>query len=155
MSTYFNFLKKINPHLKSVRKLETHISYDLLFPDTWLITKTKSKNIEVIKNGNPTNGMVQLSFVCPINENIVTEVEDLVDNIIKSNKEREEKEKLFRSKVQELKSIFEKEKLEDLKSLKFDVDEITKLIGTNGEENNDRPRSEERVESIEDGNSKV
>ena len=35
-------------------------------------------------------------------------VSQLIDNIIKSNLEREAKDMLFRNKVQELKSIFEK-----------------------------------------------
>jgi patatin-like phospholipase/acyl hydrolase len=57
-----------------------------------------------------------------------------MDNIIRSNVEREEKEKLFKSKVQELKSIFEKENLENLKGLKFDVEELTKLLQDEPEE---------------------
>ena len=40
------------------------------------------------------------------------------------------KDMLFRNKVKELKSIFEKENLEDLKTLKFDVDEITSIINS-------------------------
>ena len=82
------------------------------------------------------------------------EIEKLIDNIIKSNREREEKEKLFRSKVQELKGIFEKQKLEDLKGLKFDVDEITSIINSNGEEDNG-PRDSKGTTTIEDSAKKV
>ena len=57
-----------------------------------------------------------------------------MDLIIKTNIEREEKERLFKSKVQELKSIFEKQDLENLKSLKFDIEELTKLIEDEPEE---------------------
>jgi len=35
--------------------------------------------------------------------------------------EREEKEKLFQSKVDELKNVFEKQSLTNLKNLKFDI----------------------------------
>ena len=49
-------------------------------------------------------------------------------NFITTNIEREEKEKLFKSKVQELKSIFENENLDNLKGLKFDMEELTKLM---------------------------
>ena len=115
--------------------------------------KTKSQVIEVVKNGNE-NGNIQLSFVCPINRVNVNEIEKLIDNIIKSNREREEKEKLFRSKVQELKGIFEKQKLEDLKGLKFDVDEITSIINSNGEEDNG-PRDSKGTTTIEDSAKKV
>jgi hypothetical protein len=153
MNTYYDFLEKIHPYLKSVRKLNTHISYDLTFSDRWVLPKTKSQVIEVVKNGNE-NGNIQLSFVCPINRVNVNEIEKLIDNIIKSNREREEKEKLFRSKVQELKGIFEKQKLEDLKGLKFDVDEITSIINSNGEEDNG-PRDSKGTTTIEDSAKKV
>ena len=52
MNTYYDFLEKIHPYLKSVRKLNTHISYDLTFSDRWVMPKTKSQVIEVVKNGN-------------------------------------------------------------------------------------------------------
>jgi hypothetical protein len=42
--------------------------------------------------------------------------------------EREEKDKLFKSKVMELKNIFEHQDLENLKSLKFDIEELTKIL---------------------------
>jgi hypothetical protein len=35
--------------------------------------------------------------------------------------EREEKERLFQSKVDELKNVFEKQSLNNLKNLKFDI----------------------------------
>jgi hypothetical protein len=48
--------------------------------------------------------------------------------VIKTNVEREEKERLFKNKVQELKQIFEKENLENLKGLKFDLEEFENLL---------------------------
>jgi|TARA_B110000305_G_scaffold123063_1_gene137875 hypothetical protein len=108
------------------------------------------KDVEVVKNGIEGD-KISLSFVCQINETSINQVEDLIDNIIKSNLEREEKDKLFRNKVQELKGIFEKENLEDLKTLKFDVDEITSIINSKemlDGENNESGISE-GVESTE------
>lgn len=149
MSTYYNFLSKIEPYLKTVRKLKTHVSYDLSFSDTWLMPKNNTKDIEIVKTGTE-NGKVLLSFVCEINSESVNKVEELIDYIIKTNKEREEKDKLFRSKVQELKSIFDKQNLEDLKSLKFDVDEISSIINGNGEEDNESG-DREGVAVVEEG----
>ena len=94
-----------------------------------------------MKNGNES-GSVLLSFVCPIKESPVTQIESLIDNIIKTNKEREDKDKLFRLKVQELKRIFEQQNLEDLKNLKFDVDEIDNILNSNGEEHNENRHTE-------------
>lgn len=154
--TYYNFLSKIEPYLKTVRKLKTHVSYDLIFSDRWVMTKNNSNKIEIVKNGSE-NGNVLLSFVCKIESESVNEVEELIDQIIKTNKEREEKENLFRSKVQELKSIFEKQKLEDLKSLKFDVDVISSLINSNEQDNEQGDRdgvivTESGEEKISEGN---
>lgn len=129
MNSYYNFLSKIQKNLKTVRVLDTHVSYDLLFSNKWVLPRNMGKGVEVVKNGIEGD-KISLSFVCQINETSINQVEDLIDNIIKSNLEREEKDKLFRNKVQELKGIFEKENLEDLKTLKFDVDEITSIINS-------------------------
>ena len=59
---------------------------------------------------------------------------NFINTIIETNLEREEKEKLFKDKVQELKNIFEKQKLDNLKGLKFDLDEFS-LMTTKTEEN--------------------
>jgi hypothetical protein len=48
-------------------------------------------------------------------------VTENLQNIIKYNLEREEKDRLFQNKVDELKSIFEKQNLESLQNLKFDL----------------------------------
>ena len=138
MNTYYNFLNKIQKNLKMVRVLDTHVSYDLLFSNKWVLPRNMGKGIEVVKNGIDGD-KISLSFVCQINETSVNQLEDLIDNIIKSNLEREAKDKLFRNKVQELKGIFENENLEDLQNLKFDVDEITSIINSkeiiDGEDN--------------------
>jgi hypothetical protein len=44
-----------------------------------------------------------------------------IQSIIKYNLDREEKEKLFETKVNELKMIFEKQNLSNLKNLEFDI----------------------------------
>lgn len=121
MSTYYSFLNKIFSYLRSVRKLKTHVSYDLIFPDKWVIPKNNQSKIEIIRNSSE-GGIVDLSFVCLMNEEQVSNTEKYIDNIIKINLEREEKEKLFRSKVNELKSMFDKQTLEELNMLKFILD---------------------------------
>jgi hypothetical protein len=48
-----------------------------------------------------------------------------IKNIIKYNLEREEKDRLFETKVEELKKLFEKQNLDKLKGLYFDISEPT------------------------------
>jgi ATP-dependent Lon protease len=122
---YFNFIKHSIQHLKSVRVIKDYVSFDMIFPDTWTILKEHTKEIEIIKSNSQEENKIVVSFVTEYDEKSINDVEDSINSIIKYNVEKEEKEKLFKSKVQELKSIFAKQKLDDLKSLKFDINEFT------------------------------
>jgi hypothetical protein len=131
---YFNFIKNSIKYLKSVRVIKDYISFDMIFPNTWTILKEHTKDIEIIKNNSQEDDKVVISFVTPFNENSINNVETSVNSIIKFNVEKEEKERLFKSKVQELRSIFEKQKLDNLKSLKFDINEFTLMSVENDED---------------------
>lgn len=130
---YSEFISKTSKYLKSVRVLKNYISFDMIFPETWVFYKNYPNGIEVIVNEDNQNRQVH-SFVTENKKDLIDTVETLIDNLIKNNIEREEKERLFKSKVQELKNIFDKEKLENLKSLKFDIEELTKLMQDEPEE---------------------
>ncbi len=64
---------------------------------------------------------VQLSFVSEFTKEELELVTTNIKGIIHFNLEREEKQRLLDFKINELKSIFEKENLESLKVLKFDI----------------------------------
>jgi hypothetical protein len=61
--------------------------------------------------------------VTEISETGVQKVHYNIKNIIKYNLEKEEKDRLFETKVEELKKLFEKQNLEKLKGLYFDISE--------------------------------
>jgi hypothetical protein len=126
--TYFNFINKTKKYLKSVRVIKDYVSFDMCFSSTWVIQKEYYDKVEIIKNKSDDNDKIILSFVSAFVEEEIIKIEDVVDSIIKYNIEKEEKEQLFRNKVKELKSIFESNKLDNLKSLKFDVDYINEII---------------------------
>lgn len=132
--TYFEFIKSTKHYLKSVRVIKDYISFDMSFSKYWSITKQQTKDVEVIRNESQEPDKLVISFVTPFNEESINKVESVINSIVKSNLEREEKEKLFKDKVQELKSIFEKQKLDSLKGLKFDLDEFS-LMSPKPEEN--------------------
>jgi hypothetical protein len=132
---FSQFINKVNKYLKSVRVLKNYISFDMIFPNTWLVLKKYPEGIEVLQN-ETEDGRIVTSFVCENNKTLIDILEQTMDNYIKTNIEREEKEKLFKSKVRELQNIFEKEKLENLKSLKFDIEELTKILEDESEEIN-------------------
>lgn len=130
---FSQFIIKVNRYLKSVRVLKNYISFDMIFPNTWLVLKKYPEGIEVLQN-ETEDGKIITSFVCENNKTLIDILEQTMDSYIKTNIEREEKEKLFKSKVRELQNIFEKEKLENLKSLKFDIEELTKILEDESEE---------------------
>jgi len=129
---YSQFVSATSNYLKSVRILKNYVSFDMIFPSTWVVPK-KNENVEVLENQDK-DGSVITSFVCVNSTNLIDMVETTIGNVIKSNIEREEKERLFKNKVQELKHIFEKENLENLKGLKFDLEEFASLMTNNNDE---------------------
>ena len=133
--TYFKFINATGEYLKSVRVIKDYISFDMAFSKYWSITKKQTKDVEVIRNENTQEpDKLIISFVTNFDEESIDKVEGVINTIIETNLEREEKEKLFKDKVQELKNIFEKQKLDNLKGLKFDLDEFS-LMTTKTEEN--------------------
>ena len=124
---FSEFIDKTTKHLKSVRILKDYISFDMMFPTTWVLLKKLPNGLEILQNEGQDGRMVT-SFVCENKKDLITVLENTMDIIVKTNIEREEKERLFKSKVQELKTIFEKENLENLKGLKFDMEELTKFL---------------------------
>lgn len=130
---YSQFINKTSKYLKSVRVLKNYVSLDMLFPTSWVMIKKTPEGIEFLQN-ETQEGNVVSSFVCENKKELLDIVEETLDLIIKTNIEREEKEKLFKSKVQELKSIFESENLDSLKGLKFDMEELTKLMSNEPED---------------------
>lgn len=127
-----NFINKTNKYLKSVRILKTYVSFDMIFSDSWSVLKNTTEGIEVLENVGQ-DGIKITSFVCQIDNKLIDILELYLDEIIRTNIEKEEKGRLFKLKVSELKNIFENENLDNLRGLKFDVEEFTKLTIDNDE----------------------
>lgn len=111
------------PYLQSVRKIKNYLSFDIQFIETWKLPKKFINEKSVVENERTTTGYRSFSFVSEFNEISVDELISNIKNIIAYNKEREEKERLFQHKVNELKAIFEKQNLNSLQALKFDINE--------------------------------
>jgi hypothetical protein len=129
---FYPFIEKTNKYLKSVRILKNYVSFDMIFPTSWVMLKTSPENVEILQDEN-NEGNIVTSFVCQSNKDFINSLEKIMDNIIRTNIEREEKERLFKMKVKELQNIFEKEKLDSLKSLKFDIEEYNKILSNETE----------------------
>jgi len=124
MSLYKEF-STLFPYLQSVRKIENYLSFDISFPNTWKLPKKYVDENSIMEQQSTINNERLFSYVSQINETDIEKVYQNLCGIIKYNKEREEKEKLFETKVDELKKLFEKQNLEKLKGLFFDISEPT------------------------------
>ena len=120
MSLYKEF-SSLLPYLQSVRKLESYLSFDVSFPTTWKLPKKFVDEEKVMEQSTKMEGHRFFSFVAEINEESVELLSNNLKNIIKYNHDREEKERLFQNKVEELKNIFEKQDLTSLKNLNFEL----------------------------------
>ena len=128
MSLYKEF-STLFPYLQSVRKIKNYLSFDISFPITWKLPKKYVDENKIVEQQSQIDNERLFSYVCEIIEEDIERVYNNIKNIIKYNLDREEKEKLFELKVDELKKIFEKQGLEKLKSLSFEISEpITKKI---------------------------
>lgn len=120
MSLYKHILS-LSPYLISIRSIENVISIDVTFPAEWkLIKKLVDEKSVVEEESNDPNYRV-FSFVCESSEENLNNIYNSILSVIKYNKEREEKDKLFQQKITELKQVFEKQNLEELKTLKFNL----------------------------------
>ena len=120
MSLYKEF-SGLFPYLQSVRKIEKYLSFDVAFPLSWRLPKKYVEEDKLMEQESKLPDHRFFSFVSEINEEGVEKTTQNLQNIIKYNLEREEKDKLFQNKVDELKNIFEKQNLSNLKSLKFNI----------------------------------
>jgi hypothetical protein len=124
-------LSNFYPYMTSIRRLKNYLSFDINFPKTWQLPKKYIDEKSVLENESEDPNSRFLSFVGEFNEETIESLTSSIKSIIKFNLEREEKQKLFQDKVNELKSLFDGQSLESLKNLVFELDK-TKNIKLNG-----------------------
>jgi hypothetical protein len=133
MSLYQEF-SALLPYLQSVRKLKNYLSFDVSFPNTWKLPKKFVEEDKIMEQQSQIQNERLFSYVTEISEESVQKVHNNIKSIIKYNLEREEKERLFDTKVEELKKLFEKQNLEKLKGLYFDISEPTSKVKLDDDE---------------------
>ena len=125
-----SFYKEILPfveYIHSIRKLETYLSFDMKFQTKWSIPKSIVDEGQVVGFEVDDPNMKGVTFICPIGDKEVSSIVVKIGKIIKLNKERELKERLFKQTVEQLKQTFEKTDLDKLQNLYFDFDEGDEL----------------------------
>jgi hypothetical protein len=120
-----SFYKEIAPfveYVHSIRKLKNYLSFDMTFPTKWSLPKSIVDEGQVVGFEAENQNYKGISFVSPIEEREISITMTKIAKIIKLNKERELKEKLFKQTVEQLKTTFEKTDLDKLQNLYFDFE---------------------------------
>lgn len=109
------------------------MSIDLIFPKNWEFPNEIIQKCQVVQNEKHQGEGYFLSFVSKLDEDLENLI-DVIEELINHNLEREEKERLLKVKVGELKELFKHSTLNDLRGLSIilendeDEDEIEKLL---------------------------
>jgi len=138
--TILELLKYLFPYFSGIRKLKQYITIEMVFPKTWEFPNEIISKTQVEQNDKYTGDGYFLIFACELNENFDNTLE-VIFELISFNLEREEKERLLKSKVMELKDLFKNATLTDLKNLSISItkeeeDEINSLLEDDDEEEN-------------------
>jgi len=144
-----SFYKELAPfveYTQSIRKLKTYLSFDMVFPTKWSLPKSLVEEGQVVGFETEDQNMKGISFVSPIDESQISTTLTKIAKIIKLNKERELKEKLFKQTIEQLKQTFEKNDLDKLQNLYFDFDLGEEDTNLEIDEPAEEPESTELVE---------
>jgi hypothetical protein len=126
--SFYKEIEDLVDYIYSIRKLKTYFSFDIEFPPNWTILKTHIDESKTVVNKTDKESK-SVSFVSEITDEGVSETILRIRKIVEYNKEKEEKQRLFNEKVSELKGLFEKQDLKELKHLKIDIEDVPTLEG--------------------------
>ena len=107
--------KELSPfveYIHSIRKLKSYLSFDMIFPSKWAIPKSIVEEGKIVGFETENQNQKGISFVASVDESEISKTLSKITKIIKINKEKELKEKLFKDAVEQLKSTFEKNDLD-------------------------------------------
>ena len=150
-----SFYKELSPfveYLHSIRKLKNYLSFDMVFPSKWSLPKSLVDEGQIGGFEAENQNLKGISFVSPIDDSEVSKNLIKIAKIIKLNKEKELKERLFKETVEQLKNTFEKTDLDKLKNLNFyfeEEDETPELNVDLDDTDNDLDYEQDGQESID------
>lgn len=131
--SFYTIISPYVEYLHSIRKLENYLSFDMKFPTRWSLPKSIMDEGQLISFDVGIENLKGLSFVSKIDDTDIELTLSKVLKIIKLNKEREIKERLFKETVEQLKNTFEKTNLDKLQKLYFDFENDETILNTDEE----------------------
>ena len=150
--SFYTELSPFVEYLHSIRKLKNYLSFDMVFPNKWSLPKNLVEEGQIVGFEAENQNLKGISFVSPIDDSEVSKNLAKIAKIIKLNKEKELKERLFKETVEQLKSTFEKTYLDKLKNLNFyfeEEDDTPELNVELDDTDNDLDYEQDEQESID------
>lgn len=125
MKIVYNIVKSLRPHFFSLREIDGNVSLDIKIPTNWKYEGIVEPNEKVpfaikVQDKKSTNSLI--SLISPSTTEGYEYVFNYAKVVLSINKEEEEKERLFKEKVNELKSLFLNSPLDKLKEISFKDD---------------------------------
>lgn len=117
---FSELISHLFPYLSGIRKVKQYVSIDLILPGNWIFPTEIVEKTNVVQNENHKGNGTFLSFVA-LPDDKMDQTLEVIFELITFNLERQEKEKLLKDKILELRQIFENSKLNELQNLKFDL----------------------------------
>lgn len=123
-----NRLNKLKPYFKGLKIAENYRIVEVNLKDSWVIEENSQIDVQQKPIKESSNVLYNMFYS---DTKTFDEILDFIEEkVINPNLEVEEKEKLLRMKVEELKRVFENKNLDELNNLKFTTeDNSLKLNG--------------------------
>jgi hypothetical protein len=114
----FDNIKNLRPHFHSLREVKEFVSLDIKLPLNWFYEEIVKPYTSIqVQVQDKNDKRTLLSLITNATEGGYDVVFACAHEIVKVNKEEEEKQRLFQEKVKELQLLFKKESLDKLKDI--------------------------------------
>ena len=125
-----NRIDKLKPYFKGLKIAENYRIVEVNLKSTWVVME-EDMEIEVQQKQIKESSNILYNMFYS-DKKTFDEILDYIENkVINPNLETEEKERLLRIKVEELKRVFEDKNLDELNRLKFTTEDNSLKLGTN------------------------
>ena len=109
---------ELQPYLRGVKLASQYSIIECILKSTWKIDGIVTEGIEYKSGKESEDNKGYMSYMF-WGEDSIDNLVDTLEFIVNTNIEMEQKQTLLRSKVEELKRMFEDKSLDELKGLKF------------------------------------
>tara|TARA_R110000751_G_scaffold293531_1_gene401170 strand:+ start:1273 stop:1809 length:537 start_codon:yes stop_codon:yes gene_type:complete len=123
-----NRLNKLKPYFKGLKIAENYRIVEVNLKNSWLIEE--NSHIEVQQKPIKESSNVLYNMFYSDTKSFDEILDFIEEKVIKPSLEIEEKERLLRVKVEELKRVFENKNLDELNNLKFTTEDNSLKLGT-------------------------